>query len=171
MALTLWNDPFMTEMDRTMNRMLNTFGMGSLFPTTTTRGTTGTDIFRPSTTGALGGTFNIPMDIVETANNFELHADTPGMTPEEIKVELDNGVLTVSGNRKVVREDTDAGGRVWRSERSSYGFSRSFTLPDNANPEGINATIDKGVLKVCIPKTETEKQMPKRITVKGGTTA
>ena len=58
--------------------------------------------------------------------------------------------------------------KVWRSERSSYSFSRAFTLPENVNPENICASMDKGVLKVCIPKKETEaKAEPKRIAVTG----
>ncbi len=52
-----------------------------------------------TTTG--GGTMSLPMDIIETPTAYELHADTPGMTPEDVKVELHEGVLTVSGNRKV----------------------------------------------------------------------
>ncbi|KXZ47812.1 hypothetical protein GPECTOR_32g424 [Gonium pectorale] len=168
MALTLFNDPFMTEMDRTMNRMLNTFmpGMGGWGTTTGTRGTTAgpMDLWR----GTTGTTITMPMDIIETPQAFELHADTPGMTPDDIKVELHEGVLTLSGNRKVTRDEKDPTGKVWRSERSSYSFARSFTLPDNVDSDNICASMDKGVLKVCVPKKEVEpKAEPKRITVKG----
>ncbi|GLC33357.1 hypothetical protein PLESTB_000342000 [Pleodorina starrii] len=164
MALTLFNDPFMNEMERTMNRMMTGFGMPSTRPTGTTM-----DIFRPFTTGtATTGTVSMPMDIIETPTNYELHADTPGMMPEDVKVELHEGVLTVSGNRQMARQDKDPQGKVWRSERSSYNFARSFTLPENVNTDNICATIDKGVLKVCIPKKETEPKVePKRITVTG----
>ncbi|GFR47271.1 hypothetical protein Agub_g8958 [Astrephomene gubernaculifera] len=169
MALTLFNDPFMTEMDRAMNRMLSSFGMPvTRGPTTTTGGMGGMDLWRPFTTTA-GTTTTMPMDIIETPNAFELHADTPGMTPEDVKVELHEGVLTVSGNRKIQREEKDPQGKVWRSERSAYSFARSFTLPDNVDSDNICASMDKGVLKVCVPKKEAEtKAEPKRITVMGG---
>ncbi|GIL61951.1 hypothetical protein Vafri_16309 [Volvox africanus] len=165
MALTLFNDPFMSEMDRAMNRMLSSFGMPAARSTATLNWPM--DIFRP-VMGTTAGTASMPMDIIETPTAYELHADTPGMTPEDVKVELHEGVLTVSGNRKVAREDKDAQGKVWRSERSAYSFARSFTLPENVNADNICATIDKGVLKVCVPKMETEpKPEPKRITVTG----
>ncbi|KAG2441058.1 hypothetical protein HXX76_003911 [Chlamydomonas incerta] len=171
MALML-SDPFMTEMDRAMNRMLGSFGL----PVQRGGGTVpampgGMDLWKPFTTGALGGTTtttSMPMDIIETPEAFELHCDTPGMNPDDVKVELHEGVLTVSGGRKVSREDKDTTGKVWRAERSSFTFSRAFTLPDNANAEGICASMDNGVLKVCIPKKEVEKVEPKRIAITGG---
>jgi hypothetical protein len=86
MALTLFNDPFMNEMDRAMNRMLTSFGM----PTSRTTATSNwpMDVFRPFTTGTTSSVATMPMDIIETPTAFELHADTPGMTPEDVKVEV-----------------------------------------------------------------------------------
>lgn len=173
MALTLFNDPFMTEMDRTMNRMMTGFGMpmfgGDVGRARGTGMPTGEmNVFQPFT-GVGGGNVSIPMDIIETPTDYELHADTPGFTPDDVKVELHEGVLTVRGGRKTAREDKDTQGKVWRCERSSINFVRSFTLPDNANGEGICASMDCGVLKVCVPKMEpTAKPEPKRIAITGG---
>lgn len=161
------SDPFMTDIDRQFNRMLNSMMpmMGNMMMPTTGMGTTkgaGT----MTTTG--GGTMSLPMDIIETPTAYELHADTPGMTPEDVKVELHEGVLTVSGNRKITRDEKDPSGKVWRSERSAFSFARSFTLPENCKGDDICACMEHGVLKVCIPKKETEpKAEPKRITVSG----
>lgn len=77
-------------------------------------------------------------------------------------------MLTLTGQRKLAQEHKDASGKVWRSERSSYSFTRSFTLPDTANPEAISAAMDRGVLTVTVAKREPKpKPEPKRIAVTG----
>ncbi|KAG2490851.1 hypothetical protein HYH03_010769 [Edaphochlamys debaryana] len=156
MSLALFsNDPFVGSLDRVVGRMLNDFGMPNVLATPS-----GQRAAQPA------GHLHLPTDIVETDKAFELIADAPGMSPEDLKVELHEGVLTMSGKRSVARDDKDASGKVWRSERTSYSFSRSFALPENAAPEGISATMDKGVLKVTVPKTEpAPKPEPKRITI------
>ncbi|KAG2450400.1 hypothetical protein HYH02_004903 [Chlamydomonas schloesseri] len=101
-----------------------------------------------------------PMDIVETATAYELHADAPGMGPAEI-----------SGARKSLHEaNKEARGRLLRRERTAYSFSRAFSLPENANPDGITASMDKGVLVVTVPKrprdsSTSKPPAPKRIAV------
>ncbi|GIL61959.1 hypothetical protein Vafri_16209 [Volvox africanus] len=157
MALTTvkFVDPFFSEMDRAMNRFIS----NALGPSPSTATANGS---RPGATHP-----TLAMDIIEKPTAYELHADTPGMSPEDVKVELHDGVLTIGGERKVSHIVKDDGDKVWRSERSSYTFSRAFTLPENANPEEITATIDKGVLKVTIPKKDPPaKPEPKRIVVK-----
>ncbi|KXZ47808.1 hypothetical protein GPECTOR_32g420 [Gonium pectorale] len=106
------------------------------------------------------------MDILETPQAFELYADTPGLAPEDITVELQEGILIVSGERKVSLQTS--GGKVWCSERASYSFSRSLALPESADADRITASVDKGVLTVIVPKKEPPaKPEPKRITVTG----
>ncbi|KXZ47807.1 hypothetical protein GPECTOR_32g419 [Gonium pectorale] len=157
MALsTVFADPFFTDVDRVMNRMIgNALGSSLLGNSAVAR--SGAASHSPSLHA---------MDILETPQSYELHADTPGLAPEDVKVELQEGVLTVSGERKVSHQTS--GGKVWRSERSSYSFSRSFTLPENADIDRITASVDKGVLTVIVPKKEPPaKPEPKRITVTG----
>ncbi|KXZ54243.1 hypothetical protein GPECTOR_5g333 [Gonium pectorale] len=157
MALTLFNDPFVMDMDRTMTRMLNS--LGAISPAGSRPG---------ASRNHASGSFAMPMDIVETSSAYELTADTPGMSPDDLKVELHEGVITLSGSRKIVRDDKDPAGKVWRSERSSYSFSRSFVLPDNADADAISASMDRGVLKLTVPKKEPQpKPQPKRIAVTG----
>lgn len=106
-----------------------------------------------------------PMDVVETPTNYELHADAPGMNPDEIKVEIDQKTLLISGEHKEVKRHEE-NGRVWRQERTFRKFNRSFTLPEDAKPDEISASLDAGVLKVVVPKApEAAKPEPKRITV------
>uniref|UniRef100_A0A7R9YZ95 SHSP domain-containing protein n=1 Tax=Chlamydomonas euryale TaxID=1486919 RepID=A0A7R9YZ95_9CHLO len=104
-------------------------------------------------------------DVVESKDAFELLADAPGFSPEDIHVKLDNNVLTVSGKHEVRKEAKD-GDKVWRTERQMRSFSRAFTLPENTKPEDISANLDKGVLTVRVPKVPAvPKPEPKRIQV------
>ncbi len=109
-------------------------------------------------------------DIIEKPEAFELVADAPGFTNDDITITLDDDrTLTVSGKLDEKKEETtgEGGRKVWRSERRSQQFTRSFTLPENTKPEEICASLDKGVLTVCIPKQpEAPKAEPRRIEVK-----
>lgn len=91
-------------------------------------------------------------DLTETDDAFELRMDVPGMSTEDIKINLQNNTLTVSGERarEQTRDDED---RV-RVERVFGSFHRTFTLPDAVDPEDIEATYDDGVLTISVPKTE-----------------
>jgi HSP20 family protein len=105
------------------------------------------------------------MDLVETANHLVLRADLPGMSEEDIEIEIKDGVLTVSGERKTEHEDKGEG--YHRVERSFGRFSRSLTLPDGIDADSVNASFDRGVLEVKIPKPAETK--PHRVQVGRGT--
>lgn len=106
------------------------------------------------------------MDLVETDNEFVLRTDLPGMTEEDVNIELEDNVLTVSGERKAEHEERKEG--YYRVERASGRFSRSLTLPEGVKAEGIQASFDKGVLEVRIPKPEERRPRKVAITVGGG---
>ncbi len=102
------------------------------------------------------------VDIKEEPERFIIHADVPGVDPKEIEVTMEDGTLTIRGERKSEsREERDGFRRV---ERVSGQFFRRFTLPDTADSEGISARGNHGVLEVSIPKQA--KVQPRRITVK-----
>ena len=102
------------------------------------------------------------VDIKEETERYVIHADVPGVDPKDIEVALEDGVLTVRGERKgESREEQDGWKRV---ERVSGQFLRRFTLPDTADAEGISATGAHGVLEVIIPKQAKVK--PRKIEVK-----
>jgi len=84
-----------------------------------------------------------PMDLVETQDDFVLKADLPGIGEDDVGIELENNVLTISGERKAEHEERHEG--YYRVERSFGQFRRSLTLPDGVDPEGIAARFDKGV--------------------------
>ena len=101
------------------------------------------------------------VDIVEEKERFVLRADVPGVKPEDIDVNMENGILSVSGQRHEEHtEDTDG---VRRLERITGRFYRRFSLPDTANAEEVSAKSKDGILEVSIPKQPEIKA--RRITV------
>lgn len=119
------------------------------------------DFFRTPTT-AEAAALNIPIDVKETEKAFELHADLPGFEKDQVKVELENGVLRLSGER--IRESVQGSGSVHRSERVFGQFMRSFALPDVVDAEKAQAEFKNGVLTLTLPKREAAK--PKQIEIK-----
>jgi HSP20 family protein len=103
------------------------------------------------------------MDLVETEDHFVLRADLPGLKQDDVKIEFEDGTLTVSGERKAEHESKNEG--YYRVERAFGSFSRSLTLPQGIDPEAVTANFDNGVLEVRIPKPEARK--PRRIEIGG----
>jgi HSP20 family protein len=101
------------------------------------------------------------MDLVEAEDHFVLKADLPGLTDGDVKIEVADNTLMISGERKAEHEQTERG--WYRIERSFGSFSRSLTLPDGVDPDAINAEFHNGVLSVRIPKPEERK--PRRIEI------
>jgi HSP20 family protein len=103
-----------------------------------------------------------PLDVSETDDRFELSLDLPGIDSEAVSVSFEDGMLTISGKREFADENK---GQTWhRIERGFGTFARSVRLPRTADPERIDATFDKGVLTVSVPKAEAAK--PRTIEVK-----
>ena len=90
------------------------------------------------------------VDIIEEKERFVLRADVPGVRPDDIDVSMDNGILSVSGERHPIARDEESG--VQRIERATGRFLRRFTLPETANAEAITAKCADGILEVRIPK-------------------
>lgn len=104
------------------------------------------------------------IDIVENDNDYVLRADLPGLTEQDINVELHNDVLTVSGERKSEHEERKQG--YHRVERSSGSFRRSVRLPEGVAPESVRATFERGVLEVTVPKPE--QHGPHKVAIAAG---
>ncbi len=101
------------------------------------------------------------VDIKELENEFIISADIPGVNPKDIEIQLEDGVLSIKGERHTNSVDEkDAYKRV---ERSNGQFYRRFSLPESADAEKIKAKSNNGVLELTIPKTEKVK--PRKITV------
>jgi len=107
------------------------------------------------------------IDLVETEGEFVLRADLPGLSEQDVDIELEDNVLTLSGERKSEHEEHKAG--YYRAERSSGSFRRTLTLPEGVDAEAVTASFDRGVLEVRVPKPEQRKPRKVQITVAGGT--
>jgi HSP20 family protein len=101
------------------------------------------------------------MDLVEHDDHFLLRADLPGLAESDVSIELNDGSLTVSGERKAEHDQRERG--FYRLEREFGKFSRTLTLPDGIDGEQIEASFTNGVLQVRIPKPEQRK--PRRIPI------
>ena len=104
------------------------------------------------------------MDLVETEGDFVLRADLPGLSEQDVNIELEDNVLTISGERKAEHEERKEG--YYRVERSAGSFRRSLTLPEGVDPESVSATFDRGVLEVRVPKPEQRK--PRKVAISVG---
>lgn len=122
-------------------------------------------IFNANTVGYMDAVSDwVPsVDIKEDKDAYEVSADVPGVDPKDIDVSLEEGVLTVKGERKA--ENKDEGKGYTRTERVYGNFSRRFTLPDTVDADNISAKTEHGVLTLRIPKKE--KALPKKIAVEG----
>ena len=101
------------------------------------------------------------VDIVEDDQEYVIKAELPEMKRDDIKVTVENGHLSISGERKFEKEEK---GKKYHRVECSYGkFIRSFELPDNADPERVNAEFKEGMLRVHVAKSETAQ--PKHIQV------
>jgi HSP20 family protein len=148
MALVHW-EPVreISSIQNEVNRLFNTF-----FDT-------------PANVSGAGARRWIPaMDLTERDDEFVLRADLPGLDEGDVQLELDDNVLTVSGERRAEHEDEKEG--YHRVERAYGSFSRSLTLPEGIDPDAVAADFDRGVLTVRIPKPEQRK--PRRVAINVG---
>ena len=102
------------------------------------------------------------VDIAETDEAFSVKAELPDINKDDVTVTIDNGVLTIKGERK--QEKEEKGKKFHRIERHYGSFYRSFTLPANVDESAVKATFKDGMLTLSIPKTEEAK--PKTVNVK-----
>jgi HSP20 family protein len=120
----------------------------------------------PTVASAQARRFAPATDLIESDSHYILRADLPGLSEDDVNVELDGNVLTVSGERRSSTEDRKAG--YYRVERSYGSFRRSVRLPEGVDAEAITATFDKGVLEISVPKPEAVKPHKVLITVGSG---
>ena len=102
------------------------------------------------------------VDVFEADNEIVLRAELPGLSEEDVEITLENGRLAVKGEKKLEKEEVE--GEYRRVESRFGSFYRSFAVPNTIDRENIEATFEKGVLQVSLPKAEAAK--PQRIEVK-----
>ena len=142
-------DPF-KEMEETQSRLARFFGLSPARPGNGDREAMTIAEWAPS------------VDIVEDEKEWLVKADLPEVRKEDLKVTVENGVLTIAGERKIEKEEKDK--KYHRIERAYGNFLRSFGLPEGADGLKVNAEFKDGVLKVHVPKNGKAK--PKAVEVK-----
>ena len=142
------------EMDRWFEDAFKSFAMPS-FPS------------RLASTGGAGaklpGFYRPQIDICGDDNCYEIKLDTPGMTESDLTLEVRDDMLIIKGEKEERNEDKDK--HYYRVERSYGSFQRTLSLPDDANADEIKANLDKGVLKLEIPRRTGSEQDVKRIAI------
>ncbi|HHZ88968.1 TPA: Hsp20/alpha crystallin family protein [Candidatus Poribacteria bacterium] len=104
------------------------------------------------------------VDVIEADDHFELRAEIPGVSQEDVKIAIEDNVLTISGEKNVETKDEDY--NCHRIERSSGKFERSFQLPKTVETDKTQADYKAGILTISLPKVEETK--PKEIEIKVG---
>lgn len=108
-------------------------------------------------TGTNGGSWIPAVNVEEGKDELVLTAELPGMSEEQISIEMENNVLTISGEKTEQRTEGDEERRYHLWERRYGSFQRSFTLPRTVKADEIRATYDNGVLRVHLPKVAEAK--------------
>lgn len=146
MAIVQWEPAReLTSLQSEVNRLFNSF-------------------FEPSAARPSGRRWSPALDVVERDDHYVLRADVPGVREEDISVELDGNVLTISGRREAEHDEQRAG--YHRVERVTGEFSRALTLPEGIDADAITAAYDRGVLEVRVPKPEQAK--PRKVAISIG---
>ena len=131
-------------------------GIGSLFD----------QVFGPSLVTYLPetrGVFSPRIDIKETKKDFKIVSELPGLDQKDIEVSVHDGLLTVSGEKREEKEETE--GDYHHVERSFGCFSRSISLPDSVDTDKVKSVFKNGVLTVTLPKNEKAIKEPKKIPI------
>lgn len=141
-------DPF-TDFRREMDRLVDDFGRGW-----------------PTVAAGDGKGFLLPKaDIAETEAGLELTAELPGFDEKDVSLDIQEGVLTVKAEHKEEREEKDEKKHYHLVERSEGSFLRRFALPFEVDADKASAHLEKGLLKVVVPRLATEAKKPRQIPV------
>lgn len=106
------------------------------------------------------------VDIREDETEYQLHMDLPQVENKDLKVTVEDGVLTIRGERRALHEQTDDKTKWHRVERFYGSFARSFTLPDNVREDSVDAKFDQGVLTIHLPKSTPAKPKAREIQIR-----
>jgi HSP20 family protein len=109
--------------------------------------------------------YDYPMDVVEHDTHFDIIADCPGLSEDNISIETNNGYITIAGEKSSVSEKKTANGKVHHKERTFTKFNRSFKLPENVDEDDITAVLDKGILNVKLNKVAVQPHKTNKVKV------
>ena len=139
--------PRISDLNREMNRLFDTFIRGDLVDE-----------------GTLGSAWSPAVDILEQDDSFVLEAELPGLKKDDVKISVQDNILTLRGEKKDEQKESKKG--YLRIETNYGSFTRSFTLPTTINSSKIEAEFKDGILKIQIPKAEEAKSKMIEVKVK-----
>src|SRR5918998_3092255 len=123
----------------------------------------------PEQGSVITSTWFAPTDVSEDQNSLRISMELPGVDPNDVRLSLENNILTIRGEKKQQAEENNE--RVHRFERTYGMFERTFALPNTVDPEKIEARYENGVLLVLIPKAERAKPREIRVNSQAGGSA
>jgi len=152
---------FMRRFSEEMDRLFEDFGFG--------RGLVAPEFEHGlDQLGALAGASWAPqVEVLQRDNELMIRADLPGMTKDDVKVDIANNAVVIRGERKSQREENEKG--YYRSERSYGSFYRRIPLPSGVNADEASADFRNGVLEITMPATHTAEEKQRQIEIKGET--
>lgn len=109
-------------------------------------------------------TWRLSVDVIEEDDRYKVLADLPGFKPDDVKIEVEDDVLSISGEHQESEEQKEQD--YVRRERRYGSFSRSLALPPGVSADDIEATFENGVLEVSIPKPKAEEKPAKKVEIK-----
>lgn len=145
-------DPFVA-LRRDMERMLEQFGRG---------------FGVPALAATSAGFLSPKVNVAETEKGLEITAELPGVKPEEVTLDLENGVLTLKAERREEKEEKDAARQYHLVERAQGSYLRRFALPFEPASDAVEARFDQGVLHVFLPRPPEAAKPVSRIAIKAG---
>jgi HSP20 family protein len=167
MASAFMSDPFAfaQAMSQEMDRLFDTFGGTSQGGRSLSTGGSGRSLQQQRGRGQ--SYWAPPMEVFQRGNEMVVRADLPGLSPDDVQIDVEDGVLTISGERRNTNEDRQEG--FYRSERSYGAFARSIALPEGVDEDQVNARYEHGVLEVTVPLPQQQRQRGKRVQIQSGT--
>ena len=140
-----------SEIDRVFDQAFRNFGLpmlGTGFPSI----------------GEMSGFYRPKIDVEGDANRYEITLDVPGLSEKDLNIEVKGDLLMIKGQKEERNESKEK--QFYRVERSYGSFQRTLSLPEDADADEIEASMDKGVLRLRIPRREVSKQDVKQISIK-----
>jgi HSP20 family protein len=143
------DDPIAT-MRREMDRLFDSFSRGWAMP------------------AVASGFLSPKVDVAETEKGLEISAELPGVDQKDIQLDLADGVLTIKAEHKEEKEEKDEKKHYHLVERSHGSYMRRFAIPFEPDADKVNASFDKGVLQVTVPRSKAAEKKIKKIKINGG---
>jgi HSP20 family protein len=166
MASAFMSDPFAfaQAMSQEMDRLFDTFGGTSQGGRNLSTSGSGRSLQQQGSRGQ--SYWAPPMEVFQRGNEMVVRADLPGVAPDDVQIDVEDGVLTISGERRNTNEDQQEG--FYRSERSYGAFSRSIALPEGVDEDQVNARYEHGVLEVTVPLPQQQRHRGRRVQIQSG---